>query len=267
MRPRLAWTEMSERKRWRWRQKTTCASIALSKYRSTMVAVALSTWPRKESPTSICLPVTVTCMGSTTWEKPLCKTRRPSKNRASYDLRPWEPSRGGTIARGDVTVSQGERTLAPALHRGGDAHSLAVFGDCAPRNVDALFEQDLDDAIIGKHVVRLGLDERLDAEAHRLGRKRFAAARRRDRRGEEIFELIDAARRRHVFVRRHAAHRAFMHADRLGDVAQDERTQMAHAEAEESLLLPHDLGRDLEDRRRALMQRLHQPIGLLVALG
>src|SRR6185312_11885071 len=139
MRPRLAWTEMSERKRWRWRQKTTCASIALSKYRSTMVAVVLSTWPRKESPTSICLPVTVTCMGSTTWEKPPCKTRRPS----------IKPGLLMTLGRGSrqgapqphVTMSQRERPLAPALHRGWDSHGLSVLGHGAPRDVDAFLEQ------------------------------------------------------------------------------------------------------------------------------
>ena len=115
---------------------------------------------------------------------------------------------------------------------------------------------------------RLGLDQRLDAEAHRLGgQRRAAGGRGGDRRGEEIFELEDAARRRHVLVRGDAAHRALVHADRFGDVAQHQRPQMLHAVAEEAVLLAHDLGRDLEDGGGALMQRLDQPIGLLVAVG
>ena len=68
-------------------------------------------------------------------------------------------------------------------------------------------------------------------------------------------------------LRGDAAHRALVHADRLGDVAQHQRPQMLHAVAQEAVLLAHDLARDLEDGRGALVQRLDQPVGGLVALG
>src|SRR5690349_4716321 len=42
---------------------------------------------------------------------------------------------------------------------------------------------------------------------------------------------------------------------------------MADAEAKETILLPDDLRRNLEDRRRTLMQGLYQPIGLLITLA
>ena len=116
-------------------------------------------------------------------------------------------------------------------------------------------------------VRRLAVDQAADAEAHRLGRMRLAAARGGDRRGEEILQLEQAARRRDVFVGGHPADRAFVHADRVGDVAQDQRPQRLHAVAEKPVLLPHDLGRDLEDRRGALVQRFDQPVGRLQPVG
>ena len=39
------------------------------------------------------------------------------------------------------------------------------------------------------------------------------------------------------------------------------RTKMRDAFQEECLLLPHDLGRDADDRLLPLVKRLHQPIG------
>ena len=86
-------------------------------------------------------------------------------------------------------------------------------------------------------VRRLAVDQAADAEAHRLGRMRVAAARGGDRRGEEIFQLEEAARRRHVLVGGDPADRALVHADRVGDVAQDQRPQRLHAVAEEPVLL------------------------------
>ena len=66
--------------------------------------------------------------------------------------------------------------------------------------------------------------------------------------GEEVFQFEDAARRRHVFVGGDARDRRFVHADRVGDGLEIQRPQMLHAMREEGVLLPHDLGRDLEDR-------------------
>ena len=105
----------------------------------------------------------------------------------------------------------------------------------------------------------------------------LAAVGRRDRRGEEIFQLEDAAAGRHVFVGGDARNRQFVHADGVGDGLEIERTQMLDAVGEEGVLLAHDLGRHLEDGLGALIERADQPgrglqavgeIGLvLVALG
>jgi hypothetical protein len=47
-----------------------------------------------------------------------------------------------------------------------------------------------------------------------------------------------------------------VHPDRLGDLAQDQWTQCLHASGEKGLLPSHDLGRNLDDRQRPLVQRL-----------
>ena len=95
----------------------------------------------------------------------------------------------------------------------------------------------------------------------------FAAAGAGDGRGEEIFQLEQAAGRGDVFIRGDAAHGAFVHADGGGDVAQVERAQQAHAVLEKRFLLRHDLRRDFQDRVGALVERLHQPVGRTQALG
>ena len=68
-------------------------------------------------------------------------------------------------------------------------------------------------------------------------------------------------------LRGDAADGALVHFDRGGDIAQDERAQMADAEAEEAVLLADDFGRHLQDGLRALLQRLDQPVGGLQLLG
>ena len=113
----------------------------------------------------------------------------------------------------------------------------------------------------------LGIDQLLDAVAHRFGRMRLAAVGRRDRGGEEIFQLEDAAAGRHVFVGGDARDRRFVHADRVGDGLQIERPQVLDAVREERVLLAHDLGRDLEDRLGALIERADQPGRGLQAVG
>ena len=113
----------------------------------------------------------------------------------------------------------------------------------------------------------LGVDQLLDAVAHRFGRMRFAAVGRRDRRGEEILQLEDAAAGRHVLVGGDARHRRFVHADGVGDGLEIERAQMLDAVGEEGVLLAHDLGRDLEDGLGALVERAHQPVRGLQAFG
>ena len=89
----------------------------------------------------------------------------------------------------------------------------------------------------------LGVDHLLDAVTHRLGRMRLAAVGRGDRRGEEIFQLEDAAAGRHVLVGGDARHRRFVHADGVGHGLEIERPQMLHAVHEERILLADDLGR------------------------
>ena len=78
----------------------------------------------------------------------------------------------------------------------------------------------------------LPIDHVPDAEAHRFGRMGVAAIVRSDRGGEKIFQLEQAARRRHVFVGGDARDGRFMHADRLGDGLEVERAQMFDAMAE-----------------------------------
>ena len=58
-----------------------------------------------------------------------------------------------------------------------------------------------------------------------------------------------------------------MHADRLGDVAQDQRPQRLDAATEKGVLLADDFRRDLEDRGRSLVQRFDEPIGRVQPLG
>ena len=103
--------------------------------------------------------------------------------------------------------------------------------------------------------------------AHRFGRMGLAAVGRRDRGGEEILQFETAAIGRHVFVGGHPRHRRFVHLDRVRHRLEVERAQMCHAVGEEAVLLAHDLGRHLEDGAGALIQRAHQPGGVLQAIG
>ena len=112
-----------------------------------------------------------------------------------------------------------------------------------------------------------GVDQLLDAVAHRFGGMRLAAVRGRDRRGEKIFQLENAAAGRHVFVGGDARHRRFVHADGFGDGLEIERAQMLDAVGEERILLADDFVRDLEDGAGALVERAHQPGGALQAFG
>src|SRR3546814_6541145 len=94
----------------------------------------------------------------------------------------------------------------------------------------------------------------------------FAASDAGDRRGEEVFQLENAAWSRDELVGRHAAYRALMHLDGSRDVAQDQRPKMLDSMQEEAVLLAHDLAGDAKDRRRPLVQRLDQPVSRLEPL-
>src|SRR5207249_3476325 len=66
--------------------------------------------------------------------------------------------------------------LAPPLDRRRYPHSLTVFCDSAPCDVDAGFTQPFHDGVVRKNILRaFGVDELLDAMAHRFGRMRLAA--------------------------------------------------------------------------------------------
>ena len=58
-----------------------------------------------------------------------------------------------------------------------------------------------------------------------------------------------------------------MHGDGVGDGAQIEWPQMAHAMGQERILLAHDFAGHLQDRARALVETLHQPVRIVEAFG
>src|SRR3546814_18797340 len=70
----------------------------------------------------------------------------------------------------------------------------------------------------------LGLDQQLDAMAHRFGGMGCAVGAGNGR-GEKILQLEGAARRGDVLVRGHSADRRFVHLDLGSDVAQRERSE------------------------------------------
>src|SRR3546814_16663646 len=53
---------------------------------------------------------------------------------------------------------------------------------------------------------------------------------------------------------------------RVGDLTQRHGFEIGNALEEERLLLLHDLGRDLDDRALALVERLDQPVGVREAI-
>src|SRR3546814_3063710 len=78
----------------------------------------------------------------------------------------------------------------------------------------------------------LGLDQQLDAMAHRFGGMGCAVGAGNGR-GEKILQLEGAARRGDVLVRGHSADRRFVHLDFGSDVAQRERLHVLDALAKE----------------------------------
>src|SRR5579863_1571737 len=175
--PRPTRIEMSARSRCASLAKTTCASMAVRKYLPRIASRLVSTWPRRAPPTSTCLPVTVRCIARLTLPAgalpPAAKRGNAGRSGQAETRRP----------------SRRERLFAAALHRGRDAHHVAILRHRAPGDVDALLLQQFDDALVGQRFAgRLAVDHALDAEAHRLGRMRVAAVGRRDRGSEEILQ-------------------------------------------------------------------------------
>jgi hypothetical protein len=127
----------------------------------------------------------------------------------------------------------------------------------AARDVDAVALQALDDLVVRQHVAGgLGLDHGADAVAHRFRGVSVAVAGRRDGRGEEIFELEQAAIGRHVFIGGDPAHGRFMHRDRVGDGLEVQWPQVPDAIGKKRVLLAHDLLGHFEDGAGALVETL-----------
>src|SRR5712691_5609362 len=268
--PRPMWIDTSAVVRWASFETTTWASIAVLKYFSSMELRLVSIWSRKASPISICLPVVVSCMG---FDHPFppglgCR-REPPRANVGTRPRPVKRSRQATLVLAHTVswsfpmrvASQREQLIPAALHRRGDAHRIAVFCDRATGDVDTGLLQQFDDTLVREGAVRwFSVDQAADAMAHRFGRVRPVSVRGWDRRREEIFEFVETPRRGHVFVAGDPAHRALVHADRIRDVAQNQRSQRLHAVTKKSVLLTNNFSGDFEDSGGPLVQRLDQPI-------
>src|SRR4051794_24948758 len=102
---------------------------------------------------------------------------------------------------------------------------------------------------------------------HSLRGMRLGAGRAGYRGGEEVFHLEGAARRPDCLVRGDARDRRFVNPDRVGDRLQVQWPEMGHAVNEEPVLLADDLGCDLENCLRALLEAAGEPVGALQALA
>ena len=103
------------------------------------------------------------------------------------------------------------------------------------------------------------MDQLSDAVTHRFRRMRLAAARRRNRRGEEIFQLEDAPVRGHVLVCSHARDRRLVHSDCIRYGLEVERSQMLDAVSKKTVLLSHDLSCHFKNGLCPLIERSHEP--------
>src|SRR5262249_12600875 len=91
--------------------------------------------------------------------------------------------------------------LAPTLNRRRYPHRFPVFGHGPARNVDTCATQFVDNRIIGQDIAdTLSVDQLPDPMTNSFRGMRFSAVGGSDGGREEIFQLKDAATRRHVFV-------------------------------------------------------------------
>src|SRR5208283_3753260 len=104
------------------------------------------------------------------------RTRSCSRKKLLQPLiraRYWQAwsQRGAVPDTAPPPILSGDRgglLLPPSLHRGWNAHGLAIFRHRPPRDVDACLAQLVDDGIVGQHVAgALGIDQLPDAVAHR----------------------------------------------------------------------------------------------------
>ena len=157
--------------------------------------------------------------------------------------------------------------LAPALHRGGDAQGFAVFGHRAARNIDAVALQLLHDLIVGQDGLgRFRLNQLANAMAHRFGGMRLPSAAAEAM--AEVKKYLSSNTPRGVATYLFEVTRLtvdFVHGNGVRHRFQVERFQVLHAVAQEAVLLAHDFLGHAQNRARALIEALHQPIGVLQA--
>jgi hypothetical protein len=164
--------------------------------------------------------------------------------------------------RGSVLAAALPRScpLPPALDRRADPHRLAIFGDRAPGETEALLLEQLDQLVVAQHSVSAAislLDRRLD----RLGRSR--PRRRPPRRpSEEIFELEQPAVAQQIFVRGDPADGDSCISIASATSRRSAASAPTRRAKKPSCCLTISLD-DLDDGPRALVERLHQPVGAL----
>src|SRR6185437_15578979 len=145
-------------------------------------------------------------------------------------------------------------------------HILAILGDGAAGDVDALLTQDGGDAVVGEGMAGvLGFDQALDA-AFEDEQRGFPAARPLHRFGEEVTQLEHALAGVDVLVGYGAAHRRGVHANLLGDLFDHHGFEEVQAEIEEVALALDDGVADAGDGVLALFEVAQELNGAGVAL-
>jgi hypothetical protein len=125
--------------------------------------------------------------------------------------------------------------------------------------MNALFGKNVRNRAVADRLARfLRFHQLLDERADRGGRAGSAVG-RADVAGEEVFQLEDAARRKHVLVGGHARDGGFVHADNLGDIVQYQRFHRLGAVLEEGALPVDDGARHFEQGLVTADQALDEP--------
>src|SRR5205809_2927580 len=172
---------------------------------------------------------------------------------------PPRPARArGCSRRGAPRRRRGSQPLPHA--RGEDVELVAVFGDGAPGDLDAPFRELLDDLLVGERVLGIFVRDQLLDLGLDGARAGVLAGGGRQAAREEKLERQESPRRLDVLFGRHAAHRALVHVDDVGDLAQGQRLQVLDPLLEELALPVHDEVHHLEHRLAALLDGLDHPL-------